>query len=210
MSHRASTALALALGAISVLAAAEPPKPMTPNPPNAPAPPAAGVHRLELPAAAGQSFPYTVEVPADWQVLGLKDAPGVWLGPSGAKPPDDPRLVYVRISPVPLANPEAIVAAIKENDAKDDTWAASVVEVREVGGVKGVFVQVDDKERSTLTLKMPLAKTSVDFIGSARREDFARLRPSYERVLLSVRRAPTPSGAATAAPSMPAKPGGAR
>jgi hypothetical protein len=207
MSHRASTALALALGAISVLAAAEPPKPMAPSAPAA-ASAAAGFHRLELPAPSGQSFPYTVEVPADWQVLGLKDAPGVWLGPSGAKPPDDPRLVYVRISPVPLANPEAIVAAIKENDAKDDTWSASVVEVREVGGVKGVFVQVDDKERSTLTLKMPLAKTSVDFIGSARREDFARLRPSYERVLLSVRRAPAMSGAVTAAP--PAKPGGAR
>jgi len=183
MSQRASTAFAaLALGILAGIAsAAEPSKP---------AAPAVGYRRLELPAAPGQTFPYTVEVPADWQVLTLKDAPGIWLGPSGAQPPDDPRLVYVRISPVSLASPEAIVAAIKASDAKDDTWSAPLVEVRKVGGVEGVLVQMDDKARSSLTLKMPLAKTSVDFIGSAKREDFARLRPSYERVLFSVRPAP--------------------
>ena len=193
MSHKAATALALARGAICALAsAAEPPKP-------APAAAAPAYRRLELPAPAGKTFPYTVEVPADWQIVTLKGAPGIWIGPPDAKPPSDPRLVYVRISPVPLADPQAIVAAIKANDAKDDTWSAPLVEVREVGGVRGVLVQVDDKERSTLTLKMPLAKTSVDFIGSAKREDFARLRPSYELVLFSVRPSP-------AAP--PAKPGG--
>jgi len=184
MPHRAAPVLALLLGAICTLAsAAEPSKP---------AAPAVGYLRLELPAAPGQTFPYTVEVPADWQVLTLKDAPGIWLGPSGAQPPDDPRLVYVRISPVSLASPEAIVAAIRASDAKDDTWSAPLVEVRKVGGVEGVLVQMDDKARSSLTLKMPLAKTSVDFIGSAKREDFARLRPSYERVLFSVRPAPAP------------------
>jgi len=198
MSKRSAPVLALVallVGASCALAsAAEPPKPA----PAAAAPP---YRRLELPAPAGKIFPYTVEVPADWQVLTLKDAPGIWLGPAGAQPPDDPRLVYVRISPVPLANPQAIVAAIKANDAKDDTWSAPLVEVREVGGIQGVLVQMEDKTRSTLTLKMPLAKTSVDFIGSAKREDFARLRPSYELVLFSVR--PVPAAPAAA----PAKPG---
>jgi hypothetical protein len=187
MPQRALTVLAalgaLALHAAPALLAAEAPRPA-----------AAGYHRIELPAIAGKACPYTVEVPTGWQVLQAKDSSGIWLGPAGAQPSDDPQLVYVRVSPVSLANPEAVVAAIRANDAKDDTWSAPLVEVREVGGVKGVLVQMDtgtgDKARSALTLKMPLEKASVDFIGSARREEFGGLRPAYERVFLSVRPAP--------------------
>ena len=67
----------------------------------------------------------------------------------------------MRGSQVSLAEPEKVVANIKANDAKDADWSAPRVEVREVGGVRGVLVQMDsgegDKARSTLTLKLPLA-----------------------------------------------------
>ena len=42
-------------------------------------------------------------------------------------------------------------------------------------------------ERGSLILKMPLQKTSVDFLATAGMGDFAKLRPFFERVLLSVR-----------------------
>ncbi len=187
MSQRALTALAAAaLASTALLAAAQPAK--------APAPAAAdsaGYHRIELPGASGQPFPYTVEIPAGWQVHQIKESPGIWLGPAEAQPPNDPRLVYVRISPVSLADPAATVASIKANDAADNSWSAPVVEVREVGGVKGILIQMDsgsgDQARSTLTLKLPLPRTSVDFIGGAKRDEFAKLRPAYERVLFSAR-----------------------
>lgn len=164
----------------------------------------AGYHRIELPGGAGKPFPYTVEIPAEWQVHQSKDSPGLWLGPVDAQPPDDPRLVYVRISRVSLADPAAIVESIKANDAADASWSAPLVEVREVGGVKGVLVQMESGEgaqaRSSLTLKLPLSKTSVDFIGSARKDRFAELRPTFERVIFSVRPAQNPP----AAPKPPA------
>jgi hypothetical protein len=204
-SKRALTALA-SLAALAALAvhpalapAAVPPPASAPAAPTPPAAAGAGFHRIELPGGAGEPFPYTVEVPVDWQVHHLKDAPGIWLGPADAQPPDDPRLVYVRVSRVPLANPAETVASIKANDAADGSWSAPLVEVREVGGVKGILVQMDsgagERARSTLTLKMPLPKTSVDFIGSSRQDQFARLRPAYERVLFSVRPVPpAPAG----------------
>lgn len=200
MSQRALLAIAISIAALAAcagLALAAPP---------ASSPSDLGAfHRIELPGANGKPFPYTVEVPADWQVRQAKEYPGLWLGPADAKLPDDPHLVYVRISTVSLADPAAVVASIKANDAADATWSAPLVEVREVNGVKGVVVQMDsgtgDKARSTLTVKLPLPKTSVDFIGSARPEEFGKLRPLYERVLFSVR--PTPPAPAPPAANKP-------
>jgi hypothetical protein len=160
----------------------------------APAAAAAGIgyHRIDLPGAEGKPFPYTVEVPEGWKVSEVKDVPGLWLGPAGAEPPSDPRLVYVRISLAPFSAPEAMAANIRANDAKNETWSAPLVEVKDVGDVKGVLVRMDsgaaDKARSTLALKLPLDKGGVDFMASAARGDFEKLLPTYERILLSVRR----------------------
>jgi len=186
-----STAVLVAALASPSALSAQPATPPAPNLAGLATTGSAGYHRIELPGGAGKPFPYTIEIPAEWQVHQSKDSPGLWLGPADAQPPDDPRLVYVRISRVSLADPAAIVASIKASDAADASWSAPLVEVREVGGVKGVLVQMESGEgaqaRSSLTLKMPLAKTSVDFIGSARKGEFAKLRPTYERVLFSVR-----------------------
>ncbi len=171
-------------------------------------------HRLTLPSASPQfPFPYTIEVPEGWTARQVLNDPGLWIGPPDGKPNVDPRFIYVRISTVSLADPNSVVAAIRENDAKDDTWKA-VVAVKEVHGARGVLVQVDrgkDAEaRSSLTLKLPLPKTSVDFVGQAGKVDFAKQRPLYERILFSAQPVPMPATpAAPAAKPAPApKPGG--
>ena len=78
--------------------------------------------------------------------------------------------------------------------------AAPRVEVKEVGGVRGILVQMDtgagDKARSSLTLKMPLANLGVDFVASAPRAEFPKQAPLYERILLSVRPVDTAPNAA--------------
>ena len=165
---------------IPALVSAQP----TPAQPNA-------MQRIELPGAPDKPFPYTVDIPADWQMRQVKDIPGVWLGPKDAEPPNDPRLVYVRISPKPLTDPAQTAANIRAEDAKQP-WSAPLVEVREVGGVRGVLVRMDsgegEKARSTLVLKLPLENGGVDFLGSAPRAEFEKLLPSYQKVFFSVRR----------------------
>jgi len=164
---------------------------------------AAPAHRVELKAAQGSPLPYTIEVPADWQVRQIAGFPGLWIGPADAKPPEDPRLIWVHGSQVPLADPAEIVKNIKANDEKSPDWSAPRAEVRDLGGVKGVLWQMDsgtgDKAKSVLTLKMPLAamKTFVDFSASGSPAEFARMLPVYERALLSVR----PAAPAPAAPA---------
>lgn len=164
--------------------------------------------RLTLPSGSPQfPFPYTIEVPEGWTARQVLNDPGLWIGPPDAKPNVDPRFIYVRISTVSLADPESVAAAIRQNDAKDDTWTAPTVVVKEVHGVRGVLVQVDrgkDAEaRSSLTLKMPLPKTSVDFVGQAGKADFANQRALYERILFSVQ----PAAPAAAKPAPTQKPG---
>jgi hypothetical protein len=159
----------------------------------------APTHRIELKVPQGSPLPYTIEVPADWQVRQVAGFPGLWIGPADAKPPEDPRLIWVHGSQVPLADPAEIVKNIKANDEKSPDWSAPRAEVRDLGGVKGVLWQMDsgtgDKAKSVLTLKMPLAamKNFVDFSASGTPADFARMQPVYERALLSVRAtAPAP------------------
>jgi hypothetical protein len=122
----------------------------------------------------------------------IQDSPGLWLGPMTAQPPKDPHLVYIRISLADLGDPEKVAANIRASDAKNDTWAAPVVEVRDLQGVKGVLVRMDsgagDAAHSTLALKLPLEKGGVDFMASASKADFEKMLPTYQRILLSVRR----------------------
>jgi len=169
--------------------------------------------RLTLPSASPKfPFPYTIEVPEGWTARQVLNDPGLWIGPPDAKPNVDPRFIYVRISTVSLAEPEKVAAAIRQNDAKDDSWTAPTVAVREVHGVRGVVVQIDrgkDAEaRSSLTLKLPLPKTSVDFVGQAGRPEFAKQRPLYERILFSAQPVPMPAAPAPAKPAPAKKPGG--
>jgi len=153
-------------------------------------------HRMGLPGPSDQPLPYTVEIPADWVVKVAKDSkevPGLWLGPFDAVPPKDPRLIYVRISTVKLDDPDKAVANIRAADAKNDAWSAPIVEVRDLEGLKGVYVRMDsgsgDSARSTLALKLPYTTGGIDFLAGAPRAEFEKLLPVYQRILLSVRSA---------------------
>ena len=154
------------------------------------APPAEAYHRVELKPAQGAALPYTLEVPRDWQVRQVEGFPGLWIGPADAKPPEDPRLIWVRGSQVALAEPEKIVANIKANDAAHAEWSAPRVEARTVGGVRCVLVQMEsgegDKARTSLTLKVPFQTVSVDLVASAAKPDFPKMLPTYEKILFSV------------------------
>jgi hypothetical protein len=151
-------------------------------------------HRITVGPQAGASLPYTIEVPEGWQIVQAKEVPGLFLGPPGAIPPNDPSLIYVRGSQVSLANPAQVAQSIRENDEKQPTWTAPRIEVKDLGGVKGLLVRMDsgegEKARSTLVLKLPLGDKGVDFLCQAPRAQFDKNLPMYERLLLSVRPAP--------------------
>jgi len=152
-------------------------------------------HRIELrpsdPKVQGKPLPYTIEVPKDWQARQVEGYPGLWIGPADAKPPEDPRLIWVRGSLVNLTEPDKVAANIRANDAADPKWSAPRVEVKEVGGVRGLLVQMEigegDKARSSLILKLPLDKVSLDITASASRAEFLKQLPLYERILFSAR-----------------------
>jgi hypothetical protein len=188
MSFRGLIATAVVSFLPALAAAQAPAQPAAP----APAAPATtdGPQRIELPGAPDKPFPYTVEIPGDWHMRQVEGIPGVWLGPTDAQPPNDPRLVYVRISPTSLADPAQTVANIRAADEKQP-WSAPLAEVREIGGIRGVLVRMDSGEgeaaRSTLVLKLPLEAGGVDFMSTAPRAEFEKLLPVYEKVFFSVR-----------------------
>lgn len=168
------------------------PAPEAPAAP-APTPKATGYHRVAL-GPLTSPLPYTVEIPDGWEARRETSAPGVWLAPPGAKPGEDPRLVYVRLSPSSLADVRQTVANIRKSDAADASWAAPEVSIKEVNGVTGVLVRLDRGEgseaRSTLIWKLPWAPHSIDFTASAPRAEFDRLRPSWERIFFSIEKRP--------------------
>ncbi|HEY0780874.1 MAG TPA: hypothetical protein VGE98_00350 [Thermoanaerobaculia bacterium] len=192
---------ALLLAALPVAVAAAPhKKPPPPAPPQAPAPPApatpeelatAKLQRLQLPGVGGKPFFYTIAVPEGWMVYEeAKIAAGMWVGPPGAVA-GDPRMVYVRVATTSLASAEAAAASLRRADAADQTWSAPSIEIKEVGTVRGLLVQIETgqgaRAQSTLSLRLPLPnRNSAEFWFAANRYDFAKLRPFYERVLLSV------------------------
>jgi hypothetical protein len=180
-----ATALALPLAAASWGAGGAGP---AASPPAAAAP-AAGMHRIGLASADGKPLPYTLEIPADWQMQPAKD--GVFLGPAGAgQPQADPRMIFLRESQASLADPAAVAANIKRNQPADASWTAPLVEVRDFGGVRGVVVRMDsgsgEQARSTLALKMPLGQGSIDLMVSAPRAEFERRLAGYRAVLFSI------------------------
>lgn len=154
-------------------------------------------HRVALKNANGSVLPYTIEIPDGWEVRENKEYPGLWLGPANAQIPSDSQLVWVRGSRTSLVKPEETVAQIRAGDEKDSSWSASRLEVKELGGVKGVLVRMDSGDgaqaRSTLVLKMPFYSAALDFLVSGSGAEFERMLPVYEQILFSVRPAQAPS-----------------
>jgi len=158
---------------------------------------AAAPRRIKLPAAAGQAIPFTVEVPAGWKAREVPGAPRVWVGPPSARPDGGTPMLHVLVSSAPLGDPQRVVESVRAGAREALGWSAPLAEVRAVGGMRGVLVQLDSGEgetaRSTLALKLPAPRGSVDFMLSARRADFERLRPLFTSILTSVRRTSAPA-----------------
>lgn len=150
--------------------------------------------QLALPAVGGHAVPYTITVPADWKPREIPGAAWLLIGPAGARPEIEPRLLHVLPQREPLDDPEGAAAAIRTADAAAADWSAPVVEVREVAGVRGVLVRMETGEgeaaRTVLALRLPAGEGSVALTLSAPRAEFARLEPLFTSILSSVRRAP--------------------
>ncbi len=194
-------AAALPLAAqVSVTPMAPPAKPAAP--PAATPGGVSDVRRIVVaPSKGGAPLPYSIEVPSAWIVRQAEGLPGLFIGPADAKPPDDPRLIWIRGSQVPLSDPYKVMESIRANDPAKTGWSAPRIEIKDVGGVRGVLVRVDagtgDKVRSSLILKLPLADHSADFVMTAGKGQFEMQESAYEKMFLSVRPAliPTPKPA---------------
>ena len=117
--------------------------------------------------------------------------PGLWIGPADAKPPEDPRLIWVRGSKVSLTDPAAIVANIKANDAAHPEWSAPRVEARTVGGVElRAGADGDRHRRQGAAPASPSRCRSRPFRSTSSpprtRAEFPKMLPLYERILFSV------------------------
>lgn len=205
-------AAALPLAAqVSVTPVAPPAKPAAPPikpvvPPAKPGGTASDIRRIVVaPSKGGSPLPYSIEVPATWIVRQIDGLPGLFIGPADAKPPEDPRLIWIRGSQVPLTDPYKVVASIQANDPAKSGWSAPRVEIKDLGGVRGVLVRVDtgtgDKARSSLILKLPLGDRSADFVMTADKAQFEMQASAYEKMLLSVRRVHLPASKAAPKPA---------
>jgi hypothetical protein len=159
--------------------------------PPATSPTSGAPHRVEILGLEGRPFPYTIELPAGWEMSRGKDSPAVFLAPAGLTAPEtDPRVIMVRVSPASLADPAGVVANIKKSQPADGSWSTPVLEVHEVAGVHAVLVRMDsgvgDQARSTLVLKLPFGQSSIDLMASAPRAEFERQLAGYRRVLFSI------------------------
>lgn len=149
------------------------------------------------PSKGGAPLPYSIEVPTTWLVRQVEGLPGLCIGPADSKLPDDPRLIWIRGSQVPLGDAYKVADSIRANDPTKTGWSAPRVEVKDLGGVHGVLVRIDsgtgDKARSSLILKVPLESRSADFVMSADRAQFETQKSAYEKMFLSVRPARIPA-----------------
>ena len=157
------------------------------------------VRRIPLPSRTDAgSYPYTIEIPADWQVLREIPQPGIFLGPESGSPDEHPEMILVRPSAADASDLPALVETIRGNLPRVP-WEAGELEIRTLGDdLEGLWLRMDvDREspRKTVVLKLPLPEGgSVDVLGSAPAERYPELAEHYERILMSVRPVETDAG----------------
>lgn len=155
--------------------------------------------RIDVPGAvASEPAHYTAEVPLTWEVRRDIPAPGVMLGPPAGDPTSHPEMTLVRESTVDVSDPETILAALQVN-AEGADWELLDAEVRDFGGVRGLWIVRKlppsgfHGERVNLATKLPLPEGSLDLTATLPIEDYeGGLRATVEHVLGSVRPAGEP------------------
>lgn len=131
------------------------------------------VERMKLPSAPGSAeIPYTISVPSDWTVHRPVGAPGMYLGPPDAELGKTPEMLLVRESDVDASDPQAILENVRAN-AEQGEWTLVEGEVRDFGGVKGLWLvrrvpggEGGGLERYNLAVKLPFQEGSVDVVAS--------------------------------------------
>ncbi len=190
--------LSAATLSLPVLALAAPPSSTTAAH-AAPAKPAEmAFHRIALTAGAGKDLPYSLEVPMGWEAHQVAGFPGLWIGPADAKPPEDPRLIWgARQHGRPGRARQGGGQHPRQRRGGPEMVGRRGSRSRTSAAVRGVLVQMNtgegDKARSSLTLKLPLAKVSLDIVASATPAEFPQQLPLYERILLSARPTSVPA-----------------
>ena len=160
---------------------------------------AAGVEHKRVPVpslAEEEDYPFTIEVPGTWDVRRDLPAPGVFLGPPGGDPNSHPEMLLVHESQVPIGEPEAVLTNIRAN-AETRSWALMEAEVRDFGGVQGLWIVRKlppagiHGERVNVAVKLPLGGKSLDLMATVPMTEYEALSAQLERMLQSVR----PAGA---------------
>jgi len=160
-------------------------------------PEGAAHQRIPVPSLAGEeNHPFTIEIPSTWEVRRDLPAPGVFLGPPEGDPDSHPEMVLVHESEVPLGEPEAVLTNIRAN-AETRSWALLEAEVRDFGGVLGLWIVRKlppagaHGERVNVAVKLPLGGKSLDLMATVPMAEYEALSAQLERMLQSVR----PAGA---------------
>lgn len=161
---------------------------------DAEAPAAVSLKRIPIPSDRdGEDQPYTIEVPTNWGPR--RDLPilGVIIGPPSGDPNSFPEMPLVRESSVNVSDPAAILENLKAN-AKEGDWSLIEGEVRDFGGVKGLWIVRRlppvgmHPERISLAVKLPLGDRSLDVIATVPEAQYhGALEQDIKRILSSVR-----------------------
>ena len=145
-----------------------------------------GFRRVAV-AGTSMGFPYTVEIPSDWQVheRGFPK-PMIWLAPPAVMNPDlDPDTIGVHACQVSLANPEQVASNLRRS-----LKGVKTVVVKEIDGIRGVLSEWDQGASTVLGLMLPTSTGCVQLLALSPLAEFAAHRANYERIIFSVRRAP--------------------
>jgi len=161
--------------------------------------------RVPVPSFGGtESYPYTIEIPVNWEVRRDLPATGVFLGPASGDPNSHPEMLLMRESAVALDAPDAVLANIRANAAGAD-WSLNEAEVLDFGGVRGLWIVREippsgfHGDRVSFAVKLPLEEDrSLDLMATVPAQERDVLGPRIEYMLRSVR--PAAAVAQTALP----------
>jgi hypothetical protein len=145
-----------------------------------------GFQRVAV-AGTSLSYPYTVEIPSDWQVHQVEvPKPTLLLAPPAVMHPNQSDIIGVVACLQSLANPDQVIANVKRT-----LKGVRTAVVKEIDGVRGVLAEWDEGDGATvLSLMLPTSTGCVQFLGRSPRSQFEADRAKYERIIFSVRRTP--------------------
>lgn len=162
--------------------------------------------RVPLPSLTkAEDHPFTIEVPVHWGARRNLPAPGVFLGPPSGTPNSHPEMLLVRETEVALDAPEAILANLRSH-AEQAEWSLTRAEVRDFGGVRGLWIVREmppegfHGRRMSYAVKLPLGAGSLDVAATVPAEEEETLGRRVEHMLLSLRPAEAEAGPAPADP----------